>query len=77
MTSWRYSPMQTGIWGVADQNKRRDMARKITLPPVDQAKLLICEMDERDIESVLAYGKYWLSQLKKRAKLLAKGEPIK
>jgi hypothetical protein len=46
--------------------------KKIELQPVDQAKLLVCEMDARDIESVIAYSQYWLSQLKKREKQLAK-----
>lgn len=48
--------------------------RKVKLPPVDEAKLLICEMDLRDAESVLAYTKYWVSQLRKKVKNDAKKE---
>lgn len=48
------------------------MRRKLVLPPVDECKVLICEMDARDIESVIAYSQYWLSQIRKREKLEAK-----
>lgn len=39
-----------------------------TLSPTDHAKLLISDMSAEEIESVIAYGKYWLHQLKKKPK---------
>lgn len=37
------------------------MARKPTLPPVDACKVLIGDLDIRDLESVIQYAKYILA----------------
>jgi len=38
------------------------------IAPSDHAKLLISDMTAEQIESVIAYAKFWLHQLKKKAK---------
>jgi hypothetical protein len=37
-----------------------------TLGKADQCKVLISDMTAEEIESVVAYGKYWLHQLKRK-----------
>jgi hypothetical protein len=37
-----------------------------TLGKADQCKVLISDMTAEEIESVIAYGKYWLHQLKRK-----------
>jgi hypothetical protein len=46
--------------------------KKYVLAPVDEAKVIICELSATEIESIISYSQYWLSQIRKREKLEAK-----
>lgn len=48
------------------------MARTIKLAPVDEVKVLIADMDLRDVESVYQYVRYWRGQMLQKVKNDAK-----